>query len=120
MTIRVRVKKNNFGAIARALPDAIDEEVKEAAEDITERLKGILWIDTGTLRRVTRNHEAGSMHAEVWIGYYLGTGFYSGFQEFGTFKQAARPIVGPTAHEYEMVYAHNMERAVRKACEAKA
>jgi HK97 gp10 family phage protein len=117
MAITVRVRKNAFPKVISQLRDNIEEEVLGAAEDLTDYLKGVLWEDTGTLRRVTTEHDAGSMHAEVWVGYYLGKGFYSGFQEFGTVKQAARPIVGPAAFEYEMVYAANMSKAVRRACD---
>lgn len=112
----LRVIRNDFPKIIARLPDAIDDEVDEAAHDLSSVLKGILWVDTGLLRRVTTDHPPGTNHAEVWIGYYRGHGFYSGFQEFGTRKQAARPIVVPTAHAFEPVYAANMARAVRKAC----
>lgn len=115
----VRVKYNNLPAVIKALPKAIDVTVDDAAQDISGVLKRILWKDTGKIRRVTTHRDRGQFHAEVWIGYYLGHGFYSGFQEFGTYKQAARPIVGPTAHQYEMVYAKNMGDAVKKACNAR-
>lgn len=115
----VRVKYNHFGAIARALPRELDGAVKGTAEDMVHELKGTLWEDTGKIRRVTTDHDAGPLHAEVWVGYYLGHGFYSGFQEFGTVKQAARPIVTPTAHRYERVLAANAARAVRRATTAR-
>jgi HK97 gp10 family phage protein len=114
--IRTRVVYNKLPKIIAALPDNVDDEVDAAAKDLSDYLKGVLWVDTGLIRRVTTDHPPGTNHAEVWIGYYLGRGFYSGFQEFGTRKQAARPIVGPAAHQYEPVYASNMEKAVRKAC----
>jgi HK97 gp10 family phage protein len=114
--IRIRVVYNKLPKIIDALPVNIDKEVNDAATDIADVLKSRLWVDTGTLRRVTTDFTPGFNHAEVWIGYYLGKGFYSGFQEWGTVKQDARPIVGPTAHQYETVYASNMEKAVRKAC----
>lgn len=112
----VRVKRNDFPKIIAKLPRAIDEEVDEAAIDLASVLKTILWVDTGKLRRVTTDHPPGRFHSEVQVGYYLGHGFYSGFQEFGTRKQAARPIVGPTAFEFEPIYAGNMSRAVKNAC----
>ena len=112
----VRIKKNLFPKIIAALPDAIDDEVDEAAADLASVLKSILWVNTGKLRRVTTDHPPGRNHAEVHVGYYLGHGFYSGFQEFGTVKQAPRPIVTPTAHEFEPVYAANRTKAVKNAC----
>jgi HK97 gp10 family phage protein len=113
----VRIKYNHLPIIIDRLPKAIDDEVGEAAEDIAAVLKVTLWIDTGMVRRVTTDRAYGGMHAEVWIGYNRGHGFYSRFNEWGTVKMKARPIVGPTAHAYEPVYANQMSRAVRKACQ---
>lgn len=112
-----RVNYNHLPKIIVRLPKAIDEEVDEAAIDLAVTLKGILWVDTTLLRRVTTDHPPGNNHAEVHVGYYRGHGFYSGFQEFGTIRQVARPIVVPTAHQFEPVYASNMGRAVKKACD---
>jgi hypothetical protein len=117
--VGVRVRYNHFGAIARALPRELDKAVKGTADDMAQELKGTLWEDTGKLRRVTTAWDAGPLHAEVHIGYYLSHGFYSGFQEFGTVKQAARPIVTPTAHRYERVLAENGVRAIRRAVTAR-
>lgn len=110
------VHSNKLPIIIGRLPRAIDDEVDEAGEDLAAVLKGILWVDTGMIRRVTTNHPPGANHTEVQIGFYRGHGFYSGFQEFGTRRQLARPIVVPTAHIFEPTYASNMGRAVRRAC----
>lgn len=114
---RVTLRYNKLPIIIERLPKAIENEVDEAADDLAAVLKTILWVDTGMIRRVTTDKPQGEMHAEVWIGYNRGHGFYSRFQEWGTVKQGARPIVGPTAHSYEPVYANQMARAVRKACQ---
>jgi len=100
------------------MPRRIDDAVNEVATDMTNEFKTTLWIDTGLLRRVTTERLAGLNHAEVWIGYNRGHGFYSRFQEWGTVKQAARPIVGPTAHAYEPVLAEKMTKAVQRAARA--
>ena len=101
------------------MPKAIDDQVGDTAQKLVDELKTTLWVDTGVVRRVTSVHGRGSMHAEVWIGYNRGHGFYSRFQEWGTVKQKARPIVGPTAHRHEPIYATDMARAVRRACNAR-
>jgi HK97 gp10 family phage protein len=116
---RVVVKYNHLPAVAAALPKAIDRQVDETANDLSTELKGTLWIDTGLVRNVTVDRPEGSLHAEVWIGYNRGRGFYSRFQEWGTSRQAARPIVGPTAHRFERIYAKDMAQSVRKACNAR-
>lgn len=111
------IKRNDFPTIIDALPKGMDREVDDSANDLADSLKTSIWIDTGLLRRVTVNHEEGDFHSEISVGYYLGQGFYSGFQEFGTRHQAARPIVAPAAHTYEPIYMVNMERAIQKACD---
>lgn len=115
----VTVKYNHLPAIIAAMPKEIADGVGDAADDLTETFKATLWIDTGLVRRVTSVHDERALHAEVWIGYNRGHGFYSRFQEWGTVKQAARPIVGPTTHAYEPAYAKNMADHVKKACNAK-
>lgn len=112
-----KVKRNDLGRIVDRLPDAIDREVDKSAEDLSIALKNTLWERTGKLRRVTTDHPPGTNHSEVHVGYYLGHGFYSGFQEFGTVKQAARPMVVPMAHQFEPIYAAFMSEAVKKACQ---
>lgn len=115
-----RVKYNRLGHVGRAMPKEIDAAVVEVAESMTRRLKSTLWFDRGTIRRVTTEKDLRSMHAEVWVGYYLGKGFYSGFQEFGVASRgiAPRPIVAPMAHAMERQYRLEMAESIRKACDA--
>lgn len=114
-----RVRYNHLGAVARAMPKSIDGQVGDTAQQMVDEFKTTLWVDTGMIRRVTAVKGVRPFHAEVWIGYNRGHGFYSRFQEWGTVKQKARPIVGPTAHRYEPIYATAMAAAVRKACNAR-
>jgi HK97 gp10 family phage protein len=116
--VGIKVKFNHFGAIGRELPRRIDQEVDDAAEGLARILKGNLWVDTGLVRRVTTDHPPGTNHAEVWIGYNRGRGFYSRFQEWGTVKQAARPIVGPTTEVFRQRYVEEISQAIREACDA--
>lgn len=111
----VRVKYNHLGAIAREMPKAIDQTVDDVAQSMARELKTTLWVDTGLVRRVTVDRSWGRNHAEVWIGYNRGKGFYSRFKEWGTRKQRAQPIVGPTAHRYEQILAREMAIAVARA-----
>ena len=114
-----RVRSNHLGAVAKRMPRELDKGVMEVSDELTRKLKGTLWVRTGMIRRVTTEKDIRPLHAEVWIGYYLGHGFYSGFQEFGTRRQVARPIVTPTAHEFERQYRLEMAERVRRACEAR-
>lgn len=115
----VHVVYNHLPAVIVALERNIDNAVDEAAEGLALILKGILWVDTGMIRRVTTHKDQGKNHAEVWIGYNRGHGFYSRFQEWGTVKQAARPIVGPTSHLFQKRYEEEMAHAIREACDAR-
>lgn len=112
------VRFNHLGAVAVELPRRIDQEVDAVADAMALELSSTLWIRTGLVRRVTTSHDEGTNHAEVWIGYNRGRGFYSRFQEWGTIKQAARPIVGPTAAVFAVRYVEEMGQAVREACDA--
>lgn len=114
-----RVKMNRLGAVGRAMPRELDDGVQDVADSMVRELKTTLWVDSGVIRRVTTERGNGTgLHAEVDVGWYLGHGFYSGFQEFGTRRQAARPIVTPTAHAYEVQYRLEMAEKVKDACDA--
>lgn len=115
------VKYNHFGAIAARLPHELADGVDDAAESMVRELKTVLWKDTGMIRRVTTDRGLSRMHAEVDVGWYLGQGFYSGFQEFGVASRglAPRPIVAPLAHQYERQYRLEMAEKIRTACDAR-
>jgi HK97 gp10 family phage protein len=112
------IKFNHFGAVAVEMKKRIDDEVDDAAQALALELKSTLWRDTGLVRRVTVNKPQGLNHAEVWIGYNRGQGFYSRFQEWGTIKQAARPIVGPAADALRPRYVEEMGHAISEAADA--
>ena len=116
-----RVRSNHLGAIGRKMPRELEGGVEEVADAMVRKLKATLWVDTGMIRRVTTEKETRSLHAEVWVGYLYGHGFYSGFQEFGVaaYNRPARPIVTPTAHQHERQYRLEMAERVKKACEAR-
>jgi HK97 gp10 family phage protein len=112
------VKFNHLGAVAEALPQRINKEVQDVADAMALELKSTLWVDTGMIRRVTTSKDDNVMHAQVDIGYNRGHGFYSRFNEWGTIKQAARPIVGPTAERFRPRYEQEMAQSVSEACDA--
>ena len=111
-----RIRRNDLPEVIRNLSKEMDKAVGDIADDLSTALTDRAWKDTGILRRTIEPNERWDLHAQVQIGIYLGRGFYSGFQEFGTRKQAPRPVVVPTAHEAEPVYASYMTTAVRRAC----
>lgn len=113
-----RVRRNDFRKVIDDLSTQMDKAVGDMADDLSTVLTDRAWKDTGILRRTIEPNERWKFHAQVQVGIYLGHGFYSGFQEFGTRKQAPRPIVVPAAHEAEPIYANYMTTAVRRACRA--
>lgn len=110
------IKRNDLPEIARALPQELDKGVDEAADRLANLMSAVVWKRTGMISRVTTSRSRGKMKAEVAVGWYLGKGFYSGFQEFGTSRQAARPIVVPTAQGFVPDYVTIMRTAVERAC----
>lgn len=110
------IRSNRLPDVARALPQHVDKGVNEAADRLSTLLAGVVWKRTGMISRVTTSRSRGEMHAEVAVGWYLGKGFYSGFQEFGTSRQGARPIVLPTAQGFTAEFVEIMKKAVEEAC----
>lgn len=115
------VRYNHLGAVARKMPRELRLGVDDVSEAMVRELKTVLWKDTGMIRRVTTERGMSRLHAEVDVGWYLGQGFYSGFQEFGVaaYGRAPKPIVAPMAHRYERQYRLEMGERVRRACEAR-
>jgi HK97 gp10 family phage protein len=111
-----RIVKNRLPEIARALPKGVDKAVNNSADHLALLLSAVVWKRTGMISRVTTSRSRGPMRAEVAVGWYLGKGFYSGFQEFGSSRQAARPIVLPTAQGFVGEYISAMTTAVERAC----
>jgi hypothetical protein len=113
-----RIKRNDFPDIIRKMPKEIDQAVQDMADDLAIALADRVWVDTGVVQRGIDVYERRDMHARVGVGWYLASGFYTGFQELGTRRQAARPVVVPTAHEAEPIFAAYVEKAVKRACGA--
>lgn len=118
--IKVKVKTNHVPAVIKAMPEKIDGAVKDEARGMAAELKQIVWYRYGYIKGATVPRIATPMyHAEVWVGYNKEQGFYSRFQEWGTIYQAPRPLVGPTAHAHEPLFAQRMADAVKEACRAR-
>ncbi len=116
---RVRVRYNRLPAIMKELPRKIDGAVDEEARIMAQELEQAVWFRYGYVKDATSARTRGRYHAEVWCGLNRSTGFYSRFQEWGTVNQQRRPVVGPTAHAHEPIYARRMTKAVRDACDAR-
>ena len=98
---RVRVRYNRLPAIAAALNGALGDGMDESVDVLDKRLNERVWRDRGLLAETIQDRDPSRLHALISIGLNKGRGFYSRFLEWGTSKMAARPVVGPTAHQFE-------------------
>jgi HK97 gp10 family phage protein len=104
--------------VARAIPREEENGIDTSAQELIDLLKGAVWKRHGYISASIKDHSLDPLLADIWIGNIGEIGFYSGFQEFGTIKQAARPIVAPTAHMFEPRFIVIMAEALRKAARA--
>lgn len=104
--------------IARAIPHEEEQGIDDAAQELIDLLRGAVWKRRGFIGASIKDHSLDPLAADIWIGIIGEIGFYSGFQEFGTVKQAPRPIVAPTAHMFEPRFVQIMSEHLRKAARA--
>lgn len=116
---RVVVRYNHLPAVIRAFPRELSDGVDEFANHLEVELKARVWRRTGVVAETIQDRDPSALHATISVGLHEARGFYSRFNEWGTVKQAARPVVGPVAHESEPVFVDIMTKHVRKACEAR-
>lgn len=104
--------------VARAIPKEEADGLEAFATELIEALKSEVWKRHGYISASVTNHSLDPLFADIWIGNIGGLGFYSGFQEFGTKKQAPRPVVAPTAHLMEPRFVQIMSEHLRQAARA--
>jgi HK97 gp10 family phage protein len=120
MASRLIVKRNDFGKVVEALHHELKSLVDDMGDDMVDLYKGTVWKRTGVLASTIESRDLGPYKVEVTVGWYLGRGFYSGFPEFGTIHQDARPVVRPGAMAAEPVYAQFAREALKRAADAGA
>jgi HK97 gp10 family phage protein len=124
MSLSWRVVRNDFPRVIAGMRRELPLGVEATGTEMVEHLIPILWVDTGILRSTAEVYKEGGLRVSVGVGLNPARsghgarahGFYAAYQEFGTSRQRARPIVGPTAMLFETRYAQRMAEAVRKAC----
>lgn len=117
---RVTIKSNKLPQIIAKLPDASDKGLQDAGDALVETLKPAVWHRWGYVERSIQTYPLANGVA-VGVGKTgrgsQGWGFYAIYNEFGTSKQGARPVVVPAAHAFEtqfgVVYGAQIERVVR-------
>lgn len=81
------------------------QAVRKAATDIEAGAKAIAPVDTGNLRNSIGTSMHGPLSAEVGP-----TAHYGIYVEFGTYKMAAQPYMGPAADRVEPSFVAAMEQ----------
>jgi len=110
------IKRNDVLKVRDALQDEVGHALDDFANDLADVYRDTVWKRLGFIAGTINVRVLSEWSAEVVVGWYLGAGFYSGFQEFGTVHQAARPVVRPGAHQAEPIFAQFVENAIKKAC----
>lgn len=116
---RVVVRYNHLPAVMRAFPREMSNGIDEFVLHLEVELKSRVWKRTGVVAETIQDRDPSTLHATISVGLHQARGFYSRFNEWGTVKQSARPVVGPVAHESEPVFVRIMEKHIVKACEAR-
>ena len=116
---KVTVKFNHFPAVIAALPRELASGLDSFVNELETELKARVWRRYGVIADTVQDRDPRKLNATVSVGLHLKRGFYSRFNEWGTVKQAARPVVGPVAHESEPKLVDTMTTHIRRACNAK-
>jgi HK97 gp10 family phage protein len=115
----VQIRYSNLPAIARAIPREEEAAIDDFATELMDYIKSSVWKLRGFVAASVKDHSLDPLHADIWVGEVGAIGFYSGFNEFGTVKQAPRPVVGPAAHAMEPRLIAIVTDHIRKAADAK-
>lgn len=111
-----RVVRNDFPTVISRMQRGIPDAVDRSGTELADYLEPLIWVDTGVLKGTARTESTGRTSVQVAVGWNTGVGFYAAYQEFGTRKQRARPVVGPAAMLHETRHAQIMADAIREAC----
>ena len=86
------LKFNRLPQITAALRPKASQIVRKTAADVEARAKSIVPVDTGNLKNSIQTEMESDLTAVV------GTNVeYAPYVEYGTYKMAARPYLGPAA-----------------------
>jgi HK97 gp10 family phage protein len=113
---RVVVRYNKIPKIKVAINPALGDAMDESVDTLDTTLNERVWRDTGILAGTIQDRDPSRLHALISVGLNKGRGFYSRFLEWGTSKLAARPVVGPTAHQFEPKMVTIFTKHIRRAC----
>lgn len=89
-TLTWRVVQNDFPKIIRGMEQKADAFVAKTAMDLEAHAKGIVAVDTGTLKNSIQAIRIGSAHWRVVVNADYGV-----YVEWGTVNMPARPFIQP-------------------------
>ena len=114
----VKIVYSKLPDVAKAIPKHEEKGIDDFARELIDALKGEVWKRHGYIGASIKDHSMDPLMADIWIGVIGAIGFYSGFQELGTVRQAPKPVVGPVAHMMEPRLVQIMSEHLRQAANA--
>jgi|SRR5690242_4201827 HK97 gp10 family phage protein len=111
----IRVISNKVPKVREAMEKELDDSLRNAGDDLVDYYRATVWKRLGFIADSVDWHDTGDWKIQVTVGWVGGEGFYSGFQEFGTVHQGARPVVRPGAFTFEPIFARYVEDALKRA-----
>ena len=107
------------------LDPAAASSVKQVAEDIRDDAKGLVAVDTGSLKQSIRlgvsARPAGHIHSvRVTAGGYITNPKtkrkvdYASYVEFGTSRNVPQPFLGPAVRKHREALAKAIKEAIRE------
>lgn len=105
MPVEVEIIEDRIPELIVKVEAAARAGVKRVADRIASTARSFVAVDTGALQDTIRSESVGIGHeAQVIAGDEAEGVDYAVFQEFGTYKMAAHPFLGPAvdAHEADL------------------
>lgn len=106
--VKIVIKKNEFPACPGIMAKAIGEAFNMLGPQLLSTMQGKTPVDTGALR-ASEAAQVGDKQLTLTASTH-----YAGYVEFGTYKMAAQPYMGPTVNGA----AGQVGAAITAACSA--
>lgn len=90
------------------------EGMKTAVSRAAEKAQGIAPVDTGYLRRNIQPRPVEEAHGVV-VGRFVAQAEYSSYNEYGTYKMAARPFMTPSVAATQAFFYKAVKDKLREA-----
>lgn len=117
--ITVRVDSREMKALHRqldhvpaAVTEGAQEAVKESGEAVREQVERNVRVHTGRLKNRIRVRFVGSLGLTADVGWFDKDTYYAQFQEFGTSKITADPVLTRAGEEEKREFPKRLQKNV--------